>query len=151
MSDHFPNVGEMVWRWPAVVMTVEPDRIVHRFRDGQERSFSLAWADGDADYQAIARWSGYDDHRLYAVQHDLTHHALAHHLRWTRSRAIYHGDPAVPLAEADPVIQWEEHVVGRLARFARTGEPDEFGVIDRLFPDLAASAAELRAVWADPR
>lgn len=108
---------------------------------------SLIWAMSNEEYRDVAKWAGYDDPRLYALEHDVTHHALAHHLRWTWSRALHDGDPTKPLDEADEVIRWEEHVVNRLQRYARTGLLDEFGVIHHLFPDIENAAVALRRIW----
>ena len=118
----------------TAVMVMAPDHTVSIFPDGRTNTMHLPSVDAP-DYHAIARWAGYgDDWRRYNLHHDATHHAIADWLGWRWSACLHDPEP-VAIGDASQAHQDEEHIVNRLQRQVHTGEPDEYGQVQRLFGD----------------
>lgn len=118
--------------------------MVSTFSDGKRNRYDPSWAKDDQEYQDIAKWAGYGgDWQRYGIEHDLTHHWLADRLGWAWSWSL-HENRRQPWPDH---IAWEEHVVNRLQRYARTGEPDEHGVLQAMFGgDLEGNVEDLRRI-----
>jgi hypothetical protein len=114
-----------------VVVTIAAHTTVILFADGKVNMMDRLFL--PLDYADIAAWAGYgDDVRGYNLQHDLTHCWFAEVMgrRWC---PVLHDPFLGPLAQAPQEHRDIEHMVNRLQRQMMTGEPDEFGVLQRLF------------------
>lgn len=126
-------------------MVVGADRIASVFSDAHVNVMHLPSVDTD-EQRAIARAHGYGGNwRRYTVEHDAAHHFVADALGEPWSAALHDGDGRVPLYLAPPHIQDEEHLVNRFLAKLRLGEPDPYGVLERVF---AGRLAALGAVFA---
>lgn len=131
----------------TAVMVMTPDATVSVFADARTNHMWLSAVD-TPEYREIASWAGYgEDWRRYNREHDATHHWLADWRGWQWSPALHDPEP-VAIGEASQAHQDEEHLVNRLQRMVRTGAPDEYGLMERLFGDrLGEALGSLRALY----
>lgn len=119
-------------KFKTATVTIEGKHLKATFRDGKENNFYFDnWIHDNLEYQQIARDMGYDDVERYAVDHELMHHFIADQLGWNHSFAVYENtwyDEPWPAH-----IAWEEHIVNKMQRYVKTREPDEYGVLQKIF------------------
>jgi hypothetical protein len=132
-------------------LSASADCIVNVFADGRVNHMWF-YAINNAEYHAIAEWAGYgDDWKRYAVEHDFCHHWLADELgdKWCD---CLRNPSGLPIGEAPQAHQDREHQINRLQRQAHTGEPDEYGVLQRMGLDkrVPELKRELDGLWNTP-
>lgn len=114
------------------ILTATEKRISVHFSDGHSNQL---WFDGvdSEEYRAIARWAGYgEDWRRYAVEHDVVHCWLSDYLGEPWCDCLYSPSGLDVESDAPRAHKDREHIVNRLQRWIRTGEPDEYGVVQRM-------------------
>jgi hypothetical protein len=128
---------------PGCSLSYDMERVVTRFSDGKINEMHRSGVDTD-EQRRIARWAGYgDDWWAYTVEHDMTHAWFASVIGWQWSKALHDPEP-IHIDNATDEMRWEEHCVNRLQRQVRTGEPDEYGCLQKQFGDtLDKRIAEL--------
>lgn len=105
--------------------------ITATFPDGYVNEMNTHWLN-TPEYRDIARWAGYGDQwRLYALEHELTHHWLADRMGWNYSYSLRE-NPPTPWPQH---VAWEEHLVNALQRLAVTGEQDPYRVPNLIWGD----------------
>jgi hypothetical protein len=99
------------------------------------------------EYRDVVRWTGYgEDWRQYNIDHDLTHIFVAEVLDLPYSPSLHHPFDG-PLCDAPQEIKDDEHVTGRLHRYMKTGEPDDYGVLEATFGDQLDVIADMLREW----
>jgi len=117
--------------------------ITATFADGAINEFNTHWLDRP-EYREIAQDKGYgEDFKLYALEHELTHHFVADNLGWRWSWAV-HDNIHYPVDAMPEHIAWEEHIVNHLQKLMRTGENDPYNVVQLL--GLDRKVQQLREV-----
>lgn len=116
------------------VITASDTVIVNTFADGMVRHLWLDGLRNNESYHEVARWAGYRDWYVYAVEHDIAHGLIAdwRGMKWC---PVLH-DPFDGHIDDSPQEHKDiEHLANALQRWKQLNEPDPYGCLEAEFGD----------------